>query len=418
VGKRIAIVGTGIAGMTAAYLLARRHQLVVFEANDYIGGHSHTVQLLEGEQTLGLDTGFIVFNRRTYPNFCRLLAQLEVSTSPSDMSFSFRNEGTNLEYAAPGARRLFAQPSNLLRPRFWRMLHQILRFYRQAPRLLTAAEEEEDLDLDTYLRREGYDDAFAEDHLFPMAASIWSGSRRELGNFPARTFVSFFQNHGLLSLRGRPRWRTITGGSVRYVEKLVASFRSSVRLQTPVIGVKRDDTGAVVTTPSLPPERFDKVVLACHADQALALLEDPTPMEKEILGAFTYAANDLVLHSDATLMPRRKAAWSSWNYHRIADDQARVAVTYHLNRLQRLPSRTPFLVTLNRTEAVEPGHIHANFTYHHPQYDGRAVAFQTRHDELNGQNHTYYCGAYWGYGFHEDGVVSALRVASRFGEEL
>ena len=416
--ERIAIVGTGIAGMTAAYLLARNHELVVFEANDYIGGHSHTVMVPSEDGEIGVDTGFIVHNRRTYPHFCRLLDRLGVATQPSDMSFSFRDETTGLEHAAPELRRLFAQPRNLWRPRFWRMLGQIRRFYREAPRLLVAADADADLDLKSYLLREGYDEAFSEDHLFPMAAAIWSGSRRQLAAFPARAFVRFFQNHGLLSLRDRPLWRTITGGSVRYVEKLVASFRDAVRLRTPVIQVQRDETGVTVTTPTGPPERFSKIVLACHADQALALLADPTPQETELLGAFPYAANDVVLHSDPNLMPRRKAAWSSWNYHKLVDAPDLVTLTYHMNQLQRLPGPIPYLVTLNRTEAVDSEKRHARLTYHHPQYDARGVALQARFEELNGPNHTHYCGAYWGYGFHEDGVVSALRVARCFGEDI
>ncbi len=416
--ERIAIIGTGIAGLTAAHLLSRRHELVVFEANDYIGGHTNTVDVPEGDATLGVDTGFIVYNQRTYPQFCRLLDQLEVASQPSDMSFSFSDENTGLEYGAPDLSRLFAQRANLVRPRFWRMLKQIRRFYAEAPRLLEAGRADAALDLETYLDRQGYDDAFKEDHLFPVAAAIWSGSRRQMGAFPVRAFVNFFQNHGLLSFRDRPRWRTITGGSARYVEKLVAPFRDRIRLGTPVIGIRRDETGIEVTTAAARGERFAKVVLACHADQALALLKDPTPREIEMLSAFPYAANATVLHSDTSLMPRSRAAWSSWNYHRLQDDRDKVALTYDQNRLQNLATRTPYLVTLNRTEAVARDKVHAAFTYHHPQYDARGMGLQPRHDELNGPNHTYYCGAYWGYGFHEDGVKSALRVARHFGEEL
>jgi predicted NAD/FAD-binding protein len=416
--ERIAIVGTGIAGLTASYLLSRKHDLTVFEANDYVGGHSHTVMMPAADSAVGVDTGFIVYNRRTYPNFCRLLEELAVPTQPSDMSFSFSDETTGLEYGAPELSRLFAQPANLVRPRFWRMLGQIRRFYRESPRLLAAARQEEELSLEDYLTREGYDDAFKEDHLFPVAAAIWSGSRQRMGAFPARAFVRFFQNHGLLSFRDRPRWRTITGGSVRYVEKLSAPFKDRIRLSCPVTGIRRDDAGVTVTTPAAGAERFDKVVLACHADQALGLLEDPTPLERELLAAFPYGANDVILHSDTGLLPRRRAAWSSWNYHRLADGHTGVAVTYDQNRLQRLPTRTPYLVTLNRTEAIAPGLIHDRFVYHHPQYDARGIALQPRHAELDGQNRTHYCGAYWGYGFHEDGVVSGLNVARQFGEDL
>jgi predicted NAD/FAD-binding protein len=298
------------------------------------------------------------------------------------------------------------------------MLRQILRFYREAPRLLAAAEEEIDLTLAEYLEREGYSDAFVEDHLVPVAASIWSASRRGVGAFPAQAFVRFFQNHGLLSLTDRPTWRTITGGSARYVEPMVASFRHAIHLSTPVTAVQRDREGVTVTAAGHRPERFARIVLACHADQALQLLTDATPLEQEVLGAFPYAPNDVVLHSDPTLMPRSRAAWASWNYHRLADDPDRVVMTYNQNRLQRLPSRVPYLVTLNRTAAVAADRIQARFTYHHPQYDPRAVALQPLQSRINCMNHTHFCGAYWGYGFHEDGVTSALRVARAFGEDL
>jgi len=404
--------------MAVAYLLSRRHEVVVFEAEDRLGGHSHTVQVPSGQGPVAVDTGFIVYNERTYPNFCRLIDQLGVATEESDMSFSFRNEATGLEYAVPELRRLLAVPANLLRPRFWRMLRQILRFYREAPRFLETAEGDESLELQEYLAREGYDEAFCEDHLFPVAESIWSGNRRQLGAFPARAFLRFSRNHGLLSLNDRPKWRTIRGGSIRYVEKLTASYRDAVRLSTPVRAVRRDEFGVVIVTDAAGEERFDEVVLACHADQSLRLLADPTPLEQEILGAFPYAENRTTLHTDPGLMPRRRAAWSAWNYHRRPDDTSTVALTYSMNLLQNLPGPTPWLVTLNRDEAIADEHVHGRYLYAHPQYDARGVSLQGRHDELNGQNHTWYCGAYWGYGFHEDGLASALRVARRFGEEL
>lgn len=416
--SRIAIVGTGIAGLTAAYLLSRRYPVVVFEANDYIGGHSHTVQVDGADGPLGVDTGFIVYNQRTYPNFCRLLDQLDVLTQASDMSFSFRNQATGREYGVPELGKLFAQPSNLVSPRFWNMLRQIMRFYKEAPLFLSAAEQDVDLELEAYLDQQGYGDAFKDDHLFPMAESIWSGSRQQLGAFPARAFLQFFLNHGLLSLKDRPRWRTITGGSVNYVKRLVEPFRETIRLQTPVTRIRRDDQGVEVSTPAGPPERFDKIVLACHADQALAMLESPTELERDIVGSFPYAPNDVVLHSDPSVMPRRKKAWASWNYLRSGRLDQPVALTYDMNRLQGLPGDEPFLVTLNRPDDPASSLVHGRFTYDHPQFDTRGMQQQLRHDELNGLNNTFYCGAYWGYGFHEDGVASALRVARHFGEEL
>jgi predicted NAD/FAD-binding protein len=418
VTHRIAIVGSGISGLTVAYLLARRHEITLFEAEDWIGGHTHTVEVPEQGGTVAVDTGFIVYNERTYPSFCRLLDRLGVATQPSDMSFSFSDENSGLEYAAPALSQLFARRRNLVSPRFWSMLRDVMRFYREAPRLLATADPDLDLPLAELLTRRGYGEAFVEDHLFPVAAAIWSASRRSIGAFPAEAFVRFFQNHGLLSLTDRPQWRTVTGGSARYVEKLTASFRDRIRLATPVVGVRRDRDGVLVATPGRDAERFDKVVLACHADQALDLLADASPLERGILAAFPYAENEVALHSDPSLMPRRRAAWASWNYHRLREDRDRVAVTYHQNRLQRLQAERPYLVTLNRTDAVDPGTVHGRFAYAHPQYDARAVALQQLHDRLGGMNHTWFCGAYWGYGFHEDGVVSGLRVARDFGEEL
>jgi predicted NAD/FAD-binding protein len=415
---RIAIVGAGIAGLTTAHLLSRRHEVTVFEAEDYPGGHAHTVNVEEDGQVIPLDTGFLVYNRRNYPNFSRLLDQLGVATQPSDMSFSFRDERTGFEYGAPGLGRLFAQPHNALRPRYWRMLGEVLRFYREAPRLLDAVEAEADLSLGEYLARGGYSTMFVEQHLMPFAAAIWSAGRRGIGEFPARALVRFFANHGLLTLRDRPQWRTISGGSRSHVARLAAPFRDRIRLRTPVLAVRRDETGAVITTAQAGEERFARVVLACHPDQALAMLTDPSPAEREVLGAFVYAANDVVLHSDRRLLPRRRAAWASWNAHRLADVDDRVTLSYLLNLLQRPRCRRQYVVTLNRPDDVAPASIHGRYVYHHPQYDRAALAAQSRRDDIDGRRHTHYCGAYWGYGFHEDGVVSALHVARKFGEEL
>ncbi len=413
---RIAIVGTGIAGLTAAYLLARRHEIVVFEREPRIGGHSNTVEVAEGGRSLGVDTGFIVYNRRTYPNFCRLLDRLGVATQPSDMSFSFRDDAADLEYGAPEPWRLFAQPRNLVRPRFWRMLSDILRFYRQAPRWLATADE--GVVLADYLASAGYSRAFVDDHLYPVCAAVWSSPHARMGDYPAAALLRFFRNHGLLSLTDRPRWRTISGGSRRYIEKLTASFAPAIRTGTPVARVERDAEGVTVHTPGNGPERFDQVVLACHADQALALLAEPTSAEREVLGAFPYAANETVLHGDRRLMPRRRSAWASWNYRRRGDDRAGVAVTYDQDRLQRLRARNPYLVTLNGAQEIDPALVLAREVYEHPQYDARAVARQAEVGLIDGRRRTWYCGAYWGYGFHEDGVVSGLRVARAFGEEL
>jgi len=413
---RIAIVGSGISGLTAAWLLNRRHEIVVFEADDRVGGHSHTIEVQDRAGRHGVDTGFIVYNRRTYPGFCRLLDQLGVETQPSDMGFSFRDDEENLEYAAPEPWRVFAQPRNLARPEFWRMLRDIRRFYREAPRLLEAADE--GLTLAAWLERENYSRAFVEHHLYPVTAAIWSSPHAGMGEFQAAALVRFFRNHGLLALAGRPRWRTITGGSRRYVEKLTAPFAGAIRTGCPVLQVERAEDGVIVRTATAGPERFDHVVLACHADQALALLAEPTAREREVLAAFPYAPNETVLHSDPGQMPRRRLAWSSWNYHRRQGSRERVTMTYWQNRLQRLPTRKPWLVTLNGSEAIDPALVHSRLLYHHPQFDARAVSLQPAVADLDGTLRTWYCGAYWGYGFHEDGVQSGLRVARAFGEEL
>jgi predicted NAD/FAD-binding protein len=414
--KRIAIIGTGISGLTVAWLLHRRHDITVFEREDRIGGHSHTVPIIENGIEIGVDTGFIVYNRRTYPNFNRLLEILGVQTQPSDMSFSFRDDAQGLEYGAPEPWRLFAQPGNLFRPSFIRMLGEILRFYREASDWL--ADADEDVVLGEFLAAAGYSPAFIENHLYPVCAAIWSSPHAKMGEYPAAALFRFFRNHGLLSLTERPRWRTINGGSRKYVEKLTAPFLDRVRTKTPVTRIERDGQGVTIHSAGAGPERYDQVVLACHADQALTLLADPTGQEIQVLGAFPYAANETVLHSDPRLMPRRRLAWSSWNYHRGAGDDRVVTVTYDQDRLQRLRARQPYLVTLNRTSDLDPALVHARMSYEHPQYDARAVKLQGMIEKMNGRNRTWYCGAYWGYGFHEDGVVSGLRVARAFGEDL
>jgi predicted NAD/FAD-binding protein len=296
------------------------------------------------------------------------------------------------------------------------MLQEILRFYREAPRLI--ADSDPDLTLAEFLDREGYGREFVDYHLYPVTAAIWSSPHAGMRDYPAAALIRFFQNHGLLSLTKRPRWRTITGGSRHYVEKLTAPFADAIRRGSPVTHVERNTNGVTIHSPDSPAERFDQVVLACHADQALSILDKPTRHEDEVLSAFPYAANDTALHSDTHLMPRRRAAWASWNYHRLPQRSDRVVVTYYQNRLQRLRATRPYLVTLNYSKAVATDLVHARMTYHHPQYDARAVKLQPEIGDLNGQNRTYYCGAYWGYGFHEDGVVSGLRVAQAFGEEL
>lgn len=408
---RIAVIGTGIAGMVAANKLCRVHTLSVFEAADWIGGHTHTIPIpVRDGPMLAVDTGFIVFNHRTYPNFCALLDELGVATQPSDMSFSVRCDRTGVEYSGNNLNTLFAQRRNLLRPAHWRMLVDIVRFYREARELL--ASPDDTITLGSYLRSRRYSRVFIEQHLVPVGAAIWSADPEQFEEFPARYFVQFCQNHGMLNLWRRPCWRVVQGGSWRYVERLTAPYRDAIRLRTPVARVQRFPDHVAVTPRGAPPERFDAVVLATHSDQALELLADASDAECAILGALPYQANDTVLHTDTRLLPRRRRAWASWNYHVPSAPQRTPTLTYNMNMLQALPGPTTYCVTLNETDSIDPATILGRYTYHHPQYTVAALAAQRRHAEINGVNRTYYCGAYWGYGFHEDGVKSALTVCA------
>jgi predicted NAD/FAD-binding protein len=402
---KVAVIGAGIAGNVAAWHLHRMgHELAVFEAGSHVGGHTHTHDI-DGH---AIDTGFIVFNERTYPNFVRLLDALGVESQPSSMSFSVRNESSGLEYNGTRLSTLFAQRRNLVRPSFYRMLADILRFNREAPRLL---ETEQSPTLGEYLGANRYSRAFIGDYLIPMGAAIWSTDPARMFGFPARFFVRFLANHGMLSIDERAQWRVIRGGSARYVEKLIAPFRHRIRLNAPVRSLKR--TPAAVWVDG---ERFDYAFVACHSDQALALLADPSRLEREVLGAIRYQENEAVLHTDAALLPRRPRAWAAWNYHVLPDARAPVALTYNMNILQSLAARQTYCVTLNRTQDIRPERILKRLVYHHPLFTPEAVAAQKRHAELNGARRTYYCGAYWGYGFHEDGVVSALNALAKWGQ--
>ena len=355
-----------------------------------------------------MDTGFIVFNDWTYPNFIDLLEQLGVASQPTLMSFSVRCERTGLEYNGENLNTLFAQRRNLFRPSFHRMIRDILRFNRAAPALL---DEERDLSLEAWLREGNYSREFSEHYILPMAAAIWSAEPGLMGAMPARFFVRFFKNHGLLSVSDRPQWRVIRGGSRAYVEALTAPFRDRIRLKCPVEWVRRHPTHVQVKPWGGPAERFDAVIIATHSDQALRLLADPTPREREILGAIPYQENEAVLHTDTRLLPHRKLAWAAWNYHLPAQPRERVAVTYNMNILQSLDAPETFCVTLNDSDAIDPARILYRTTYHHPVFTEAGVRAQARRDEISGVNRTWYCGAYWSYGFHEDGVNSGLAVA-------
>jgi predicted NAD/FAD-binding protein len=410
---KIAIIGTGIAGNVTAHRLHRDHDITVFEAGTHVGGHTHTHSVDVAGARHEIDTGFIVFNDWTYPNFIALLRELGVDSQPSRMSFSVRCERTGLEYNGTSLNTLFAQRRNLLRPSFHRMIRDILRFNREAPRLL---EGEGEIPLADYLEAERYSSQFVDHYLIPMGAAIWSTDPARMLDFPARFFVRFLHNHGMLSVDDRPTWRVIKRGSARYVEKLVAPFRDRIRLGTPVEWIRRLPDRVLVKARGGEAERFDHVFIAAHSDQALRLLADPSRIEREVLGAIPYQENEVVLHTDTRLLPKARRAWAAWNYHLPREDAGRVALTYNMNILQSLAARETLCVTLNRTERIDPAKVIERLTYHHPLFTPAAVAAQRRHAEVNGANRTWFCGAYWRYGFHEDGVVSALNALEHFAQ--
>ncbi|MPQ68722.1 MULTISPECIES: FAD-dependent oxidoreductase [unclassified Pseudomonas] len=414
---KIALVGSGISGLTCGHLLSRQHEITLFEAADRIGGHTHTVDVTVNGQRHAVDTGFIVFNDWTYPNFIRLLSSLGVGYKATEMSFSVCDPATNLEYNGNNLNSLFAQRRNLLSPGFWGMLRDILRFNRQALEDLEQQRIASDTTLGDYLRDGGYGQRFIQHYIVPMGAAIWSMSLADMLGFPLQLFVRFFKNHGLLSLSNRPQWQVIEGGSRQYIEPLIGGFRQHIRLDCPVSRVERDERGVTIHS-SAGSERFDKVIFACHSDQALRLLAAPSEAERQILGALPYADNEVVLHTDTRLLPDRRLAWASWNYRLGGEGQRPAAVTYNMNILQGIESDTTFCVSLNQGTEINPLKILARYTYAHPQYSLNAVAAQNRWEELYGDQHTYYCGAYWANGFHEDGVTSALRVCAAFGESL
>lgn len=417
---RIAIIGTGISGMLAAYLLHCDHEITVFEAADYIGGHTNTVEVQMEGQGYAIDTGFIVFNDWTYPNFSALLQKLGVESQASDMSFSVTCERTGLEYNGRSLNTLFAQRRNLFRPSFHRMIRDILRFNRESLSLLDQPEPGPSLGL--YLETQRYSNEFIDHYIVPMGAAIWSAGHETMRRFPARYLVQFFKNHGMLSVNERPTWRVIKGGSQRYAEKLVAPFRNRIYLNSPVESLGRFPDYVEIRTKidrrDYRALRFDHVIIATHSDQALSMLADPSPTEKEVLGAIHYQENAAVLHTDTSLLPKHKLAWAAWNYHLIGAQPDRAVLTYHMNKLQSLTAPCEFCVTLNHAEAINPATILRRITYHHPVYSPKAVAAQKRHGEISGFNRTSYGGAYWGYGFHEDGVKSALAVCRSFGKDL
>ncbi len=412
---KIAIVGTGIAGNVAAYKLRDEHDITVYEANDYVGGHTNTVEVQDGRDRFAIDTGFIVFNDRTYPEFSRILEELNQPWRDSVMSFSVRQAESGLEYNGSNLDGLFAQRGNLLKPRFLRMIGDILRFNRNAPR--TLAGEAGECSVGHYLELHRYSREFYADYLQPMVAAIWSAEPRVVADMPLRFIVQFFWNHGLLQLKDRPQWRVITGGSQEYVSKLVAGHRDRIRLSSPVVSVRRVASGVEVRTANGPAERYDRVFLACHADQALRTLDDATPAEREVLGSFAFQDNHAVLHTDERLLPSSRRAWAAWNYRVPRGEADHVTVTYNMNILQGLNSEKQYCVTLNEADQIDPTAILYETNYSHPIVSAESVVAQGRHREINTGMGTYYCGAYWRNGFHEDGVVSALNAVRHFEEE-
>jgi predicted NAD/FAD-binding protein len=413
---RIAIVGAGISGLAAAHLLHREHEIVVYEANSYAGGHSNTVRVDTEYDTHHVDTGFIVMNDRNYPNFTRLLGRLGVTTQPTHMSFSVKGEEEDFEYSGT-PRGLFCQSRNILSPRFQRMIVDLLRFNRELRRLLL--HEDTGLSLGELLSRHHFSRSFIERLIVPQISAVWSADPRLMPSFPARFIAEFFANHGMLGFRDRPRWSTVTGGSARYVEALTAPFARSIRLNSPVRSIARSGEQVEIIAAGQEPASYDQVILATHSDQALAMLSDPSERESELLEAIPYQRNEAVLHTDSTLLPRRRAARAAWNFHLLREPKPVSTVTYYMNHLQRLAADRDFCVTLNRSEAIDPATVIATFGYSHPVYTPDAVAAQARHASIGGlAARTHFCGAYWGWGFHEDGVVSALRACAPFGVTL
>jgi predicted NAD/FAD-binding protein len=412
---KIAVIGTGISGLSAAWLLSQRHDVTVYERSDRIGGHSNTVSVSIEGRAIAVDTGFIVFNRRAYPNLTALFGLLGVPTQASDMSLAVSLDNGELEYSGTGFSGLFGQPRNLIRPRFWSMLADLARFYRQAAADVATIDDEQG-SLGDYLAAGNYGAAFRDDHLLPMASAIWSAPPSEMLTYPAAAFIRFHDNHGLLQLRGRPVWETVVGGSRNYVEPLVRPFADRIRRDTAVCAVRRAAGKVLLTDSGGDTECYDHVVMATHADQALAMLDDPSLLENELLSAFRYSRNLAVLHTDESFMPKRRAVWSSWNYmgSRNAGRDG-VCVTYWMNRLQKIESEKPLFVTLNPPRPPHAGMLLHSEVYDHPIFDLNAIVAQRKLWLLQGERNTWFCGAYFGSGFHEDGLQAGLAVAEQLG---
>lgn len=415
---KIAIIGTGISGLTSAYLLSRKHEVSVFEANDYIGGHTATVDVETQSGKYAIDTGFIVFNDWTYPNFIKLMTQIGVKWKPSSMSFSVKTEAEGIEYNGTSINTLFAQRLNFFKPSFHRMIQDILRFNKESLSVLETGSTET---LNEYLVRNRYSKPFKDHYIIPMGAAIWSSSVAQMEEFPIEFFVRFFKNHGMLSVSERPIWQVIEGGSRSYIEPLTCNFKDRIFLNSPVQSVVRTPEGVMLTigkSGSTRAEKFDQVIFASHSDQTLKILADASDLERDVLSKFAYQPNDVVLHTDESVLPKRKLAWAAWNYLVPKDDTASVAVTYDMNILQGLSAAQTFNVSLNQNKLIDAKKTLRKFIYDHPVYSKAAFQSQSRWSEISGKNKVHFCGAYWGYGFHEDGVKSALKVCETLGEIL
>lgn len=404
---KIAIIGSGISGLTAARALYAEHEITLYEARARLGGHTHTVAVQRPENTYQVDTGFIIYNTQTYPNFCRMMNDIGVVGQPTIMGFSVKCEQTGLEYNSESIRQLFAQKRNLVNPRFWRMIQDLLRFQR------TAADHLEDgkgeIPFGDYLKAEGFSDIFIEKFIVPMGSALWSSSYAQMFRFPAKFFIRFFKNHGLLTIRDHPQWLVVPGGSSRYVERLIEPFAERIRYHSPVKAV--EDEGHQVRVFTADDEAtYDAVVMACHADQALQLLQNPSRQASTLLGAFPYQRNDVVLHTWDPILPRKRSAWASWNYHIPAQMPDLACLTYNMNILQSIQAPVTFCVTLNYPNPIPESHVIQRLVYHHPVFTPEGVAAQQEHDTLNRAGNIVYCGAYWRYGFHEDGAWSALQA--------
>ena len=412
--KKVAIIGSGISGLTSAYLINQKHDIQVFEVNDYIGGHTATIDFQLDNQDYSIDTGFIVFNDKTYPNFLKLLKQININKQATEMSFSVTNPVSGLEYNGNNLNTLFAQRSNIFKPKFWSLISQILKFNKLCKKLYDENAIPEKQTLGEFLQINSFNEYFNQNYILPMAAAIWSSSLNQVKQFELSFFIRFFYNHGLLNIQDRPQWYVIPGGSRSYIEPLTADFKDKIKLNTHIVSVSRKDNGVELTFDEGRTEQFDDVIFACHSDQALALLSDPTDEEKRLLSAMPYVNNEVVLHTDIKMLPKRKLAWASWNYLLSGDENALASVTYNMNILQGLDVKPTFCVTLNKTDAIEPSKIIRKFNYMHPVFSTESQKAQLKRDTICGKNNTHFAGAYWYNGFHEDGVRSGVDVARRF----